>query len=231
MKTAGELRPGDVWLHYPNKNRTRPPLAYLVTAIQPGLARSTVRVIAKRLPDGRPRSMDLFRENQVEVQSRLYLHLVVGAMSNAGRPEGEGRKRRPRRATRADGSGDSITARRARNLAIVERVKAGDPLCAVARAFGLTRQNIWSICHRAGVETPRRPRQRDATKVQRDREIVERVRAGDSLVAVARAFGLTHVRVLVICERDGVRSRYRSLMVERRTQRAAIGPPDDWRVK
>jgi hypothetical protein len=108
-------------------------------------------------------------------------------------------------------------ARTARNIAVIARVKAGVALALVGREFGLTRQHIWVICHRAGVETPRQPRPtRDETKGPRDREIVERVRAGESLVAVARAVGLTHARVWVICDRDGVRS-YRSLIRERRT--------------
>ena len=40
---------------------------------------------------------------------------------------------------------------------------------------------------------------------QRDQQIVEQVRAGSSLVAAARAFGLSHVAVWHICERAGVR--------------------------
>jgi transposase-like protein len=219
MKTAGELRPGDVWVENP---RYRIAQAYRVLRVEPGLARTTVRVVVELLPQRYRRTLNLFRENLVHDSG-------ASAANDTDRLLDVARVR-AHQITKLVKIHDAMV-RPARNLAIVESVKGGAPLCAVAREFGLTRQHVWLICHRAGVETPRRPRQRDATKVQRDREIVERVRAGDSLVAVARAFGLTHVRVLVICERDGVRSRYRSLMVERRTQRAAIGPPDDWRVK
>ena len=67
MKTAGELRPGDVWEDRP---QCRVGHTYRVIAVQPGLARTTIRVVVEQLPERHRRILNLFRENQLEVQPR-----------------------------------------------------------------------------------------------------------------------------------------------------------------
>ena len=104
---------------------------------------------------------------------------------------------------------ESAGRRAERNLTIIERVKAGASLVAVSRDLGLSPSLVGLVCHRAGVKAQRQSRPRDEAKVQRDQQIVEQVRAGSSLAAAARAFGLSHVAVWHICERAGVRSQSR----------------------
>ena len=102
---------------------------------------------------------------------------------------------------------ESAEWRAERNLTIIERVKAGASLVAVSRELGLSPRLVQLVCHQAGVKAQRQSRQRDEATAQRDQQIVEQVRAGRSLVAAGRAFGLSHTAVWHICERAGVRSQ------------------------
>jgi ribosomal protein S13 len=104
---------------------------------------------------------------------------------------------------------ESAEWRAERNLTIIERVKAGASLVAVSRELGLSPSLVRLVCHQAGVKAQRQSRQLDEAMAQRDQQIVEQVRAGSSLLAAARAFGLSHVAVWHICERAGVRSQSR----------------------
>ena len=104
---------------------------------------------------------------------------------------------------------ESAEWRAERNLTIIERVKAGASLVAVSRELGLSPRLVQLVCHQAGVKAQRQSRQQDEAKAQRDQQIVEQVRAGSSLAAAARAFGLSPVAVWHICERAGVRSQSR----------------------
>jgi hypothetical protein len=63
-KYAGELRVGDVWTERP---QNRAPHSYRVITIEPGLAPTTMRVIATSVTTGQRRTVDFFLANRVEV--------------------------------------------------------------------------------------------------------------------------------------------------------------------
>jgi hypothetical protein len=63
-KYAGELRVGDVWTERP---QNRVAQSYRVITIEPGLARTTMRVIATSVATGQRRTVDFFLANRVEV--------------------------------------------------------------------------------------------------------------------------------------------------------------------
>jgi hypothetical protein len=64
LKYAGELRVGDVLTERPQDRAAH---RYRVIAIAPGLAPTTVRVLAASLATGRRRTMNFFLANRVEV--------------------------------------------------------------------------------------------------------------------------------------------------------------------
>jgi DNA-binding CsgD family transcriptional regulator len=96
-------------------------------------------------------------------------------------------------------------ALRERDLAIIERVGAGASTTTVSHEFGLSANYVRSICRKAGIEPP--PRPRNEVMVQRDRQIVEQVLAGSTTVAIARAFGISQTTASKICLRAGLRRR------------------------
>jgi DNA invertase Pin-like site-specific DNA recombinase len=108
-----------------------------------------------------------------------------------------------------------------RNLAILERAKAGVTYQAISREMGLPLSTVYQICQKFGVKAPRPPvLRRDEAMIQRDQQIIERVRAGGSLVITGRAFGISREWVRQICERSGVRSQFRNILgSEQRTER------------
>ena len=65
LKHPGELRVGDVWTERPQGRAAR---TYRVLAIAPGLAPTTMRVIAACVTTGRRRTMEFFLVNRVEIR-------------------------------------------------------------------------------------------------------------------------------------------------------------------
>jgi DNA-binding CsgD family transcriptional regulator len=90
---------------------------------------------------------------------------------------------------------------------ILDRATAGATYRTIAAELGLETRQVYGICRRAGAKAPRQPRPPDAAITQRDREILEDVRAGISMGAAARRYGISRQRVDQICQREGVRPR------------------------
>ena len=90
---------------------------------------------------------------------------------------------------------------------ILDRALAGATYRAIGCELGLEAKKVYTICQQAGVKAPREPRPRDAAITRRDQEIIEEVRAGASMGAVACRYGISHQRVAQICQREGVRPR------------------------
>jgi Mor family transcriptional regulator len=92
---------------------------------------------------------------------------------------------------------------------ILDRALAGATYRAIGCELGLEAKKVYTICRQAGVKAPRPRvvRSRDEATAQRDREILDDVRAGISMGAAARRYGISRQRVDQICQREGVRPR------------------------
>ena len=75
-----------------------------------------------------------------------------------------------------------------RDHPIIERAKAGATYLAISQELGVPVGLVRRVCRQAGVKAPR---PQDEATMQRHQQIVEQVRAGSSLAAAARAFGLS----------------------------------------
>jgi hypothetical protein len=67
LKRPGELRVGDVLTERPQGRAAR---SYRVIAIAPGLAPTTMRVLAASVATGQRRTMNFFLANRVEVHEQ-----------------------------------------------------------------------------------------------------------------------------------------------------------------
>ena len=95
-----------------------------------------------------------------------------------------------------------------RHQQIVEQVRAGSSLVAAARAFGISQERARQICERAGVRSVCRSYAESAEwRAERNLTIIERVKAGASLVAVSRELGLSPSLVRLVCHQAGVKAQ------------------------
>ena len=93
--------------------------------------------------------------------------------------------------------------RKERNRRIVERVIAGETRIAVAKDLGLTPEQVSRICRGAGLRVKDR-RLSDKDRQERDRQIVKRVAAGETRIAVAKDLGLSPEHIGLICRKVGL---------------------------
>ena len=98
-----------------------------------------------------------------------------------------------------------------RHQQIIEQVRAGSSLVAVAKAFGITHERVRQICERAGVRSVCRSYTESAEwRAERNLTIIERVKAGTSLIAVSRELGLSPSLVRLVCHQAGVKAQRQS---------------------
>ena len=105
-----------------------------------------------------------------------------------------------------------------RDRQIVKRVAAGETRVAVAKDFGLSPGYVSVICTRAGIRV-KDFRLSTKDRQERDRQIVKRVVAGETRIAVAKDFGLTPDQISVICRKVGIRVKDRRLSTKDRQER------------
>lgn len=100
---------------------------------------------------------------------------------------------------------------RERNRQIVERVQKGESTHAVAAELELGQPAVAHICRQAGINSRNERKKWEERQAQerreRNRQIAERISAGETLAGLAREFGLTRERVRQIGRNAGISVR------------------------